>query len=113
MDSNTKEPVKELYKEVYDYLYGAKSKTLGEFSPLYKESVEVISNKSKRQVVAEKIARFTKRSLQFEGEGFYSGMGEFGEDLQDFNKSLKQIISYFKTKKEEIKESKIYKFKDM
>jgi hypothetical protein len=59
------------------------------------------------------MARFTKRSLQFEGEGFYGGMGEFGADLQDFNKSFKQIMSYFKEKKEEIKESKIYKFKDM
>jgi hypothetical protein len=113
MDSETKAPVKELYTEVYDYLYGKKASTLGEFAPLYKESVEIISNKGKRQVVAEKMARFTKRSLQFEGEGFYGGMGEFGADLQDFNKSFKQIMSYFKAKKEEVKESKIYKFKDM
>jgi len=112
MDSNTKTPVKELYAEVYDYLYGKKSKTLGEFPPLYKESVEIISNKGKRQVVAEKMARFSKKSLQFEGEGFYSGMGEFGEDLQGFNKSLKQIMSYFK-EKGEVKENRIYKFKDM
>jgi hypothetical protein len=112
MDSNTKAPVKELYAEVYDYLYGKKSKTLGEFAPLYKESVEIISNKGKRQVVAEKMARFTKRSLQFEGEGFYGGMGEFGADLQDFNNSFKQIMSYFK-EKGEVSESKIYKFKDM
>ena len=113
MNSETKAPVKELYAEVYDYLYGKKASTLGEFAPLYKESVDVISNKGKRQVVAEKMARFTKRSLQFEGEGFYGGMGEFGADLQDFNKSFKQIMSYFKAKKEEAKESKIYKFKDM
>jgi len=112
IDSNTKAPVKELYAEVYDYLYGKKSKTLGEFAPLYKESVEIISNKGKRQVVAEKMARFTKRSLQFEGEGFYGGMGEFGADLQDFNNSFKQIMSYFK-EKGEVSESKIYKFKDM
>lgn len=112
MDSNTKEPVKQLYSEIYDYLYGAKSKTLGEFSPLYKESVEVISNKSKRQVVAEKMARFTKRSLQFEGEGFYGGMGEFGADLEDFNKTFKEIMSYFKAKSE-VNESKIFRFKDL
>lgn len=112
MDSNTKEPVKQLYSEIYDYLYGAKSKTLGDFSPLYKESVEVISNKSKRQVVAEKMARFTKRSLQFEGEGFYGGMGEFGADLEDFNKTFKEIMSYFKSKSE-VKESKIFRFKDL
>jgi hypothetical protein len=112
MDSETKAPVKELYAEIYDYLYGKKASTLGEFGPLYKESVEIISKKAKRQVVAEKMARFSKKSLQFEGEGFYSGMGEFGEDLQGFNKSLKQIMAYFK-EKGEVKESKIYKFKDM
>ena len=112
MDSNTKEPVKELYSEIYDYLYGSKAKTLGEFAPLYKESVEVISNKGKRQVVAEKMARFAKRAQQFEGEGFYGGMGEFGADMQDWNKSFKEIMSYFKAKSE-VKESKIFRFKDI
>jgi len=112
MDSNTKAPVKELYAEVYDYLYGKKASTLGDFAPLYKESVEIISNKGKRQVVAEKMARFTKRSLQFEGEGFYGGMGEFGADLEDFNKTFKEIMSYFKSKSE-VKESKIFRFKDL
>jgi hypothetical protein len=112
MDSNTKEPVKQLYSEIYDYLYGAKSKTLGEFAPLYKESVETISNKSKRQIVSEKMARFSKRSLQFEGEGFYGGMGEFGADLEDFNKTFKEIMAYFKAKSE-VKESKIFRFKDL
>lgn len=112
MDSETKEPVKQLYSEVYDYLYGAKSKTLSDFGPLYKESVEVIANKSKRQVVAEKIARFAKRAQQFEGEGFYAGMGEFGADMQDWNKSFKEIMEYFKAKSE-VKESRIFRFKDI
>jgi hypothetical protein len=93
-------------------MYGNKSKTLGDFSPLYKESVEVISNKSKRQTVAEKIARFAKRAQQFEGEGFYGGMGEFGADMQDWNKSFKEIMDYFKAKSE-VKESRIFRFKDL
>ncbi len=112
MDSNTKEPVKELYSEIYQYLYGNKSKTLGDFGPLYKESVDVIANKGKRQTVAEKIARFAKRAQQFEGEGFYGGMGEFGADMQDWNKSFKEIMAYFKSKSE-VKESKIFRFKDI
>lgn len=112
MDSGTKEPIKSLYSEIYDYLYGSKSKTISDLGALYKESVEAITNKSKRQVVAEKIARFSKRSLQFEGEGFYGGMGQFGLDLQDFNKSLKDIMSYFK-ENDQLKESKIQRFKDM
>lgn len=108
MDSGSKEPIIELYKEIYQYLYGDKAKTLSNFGPLYKESIEVISNKSKRQTVAEKIARFAKRSNQFEGEGFYSALGEFGADVEEFNKTLKPIMDYFKT--EMTKESKIIKF---
>ena len=98
MEVETKEPVKQLYSEIYSYLYGPNSSTLGDFEKLYKESVEIISNKSKRQVVAEKIARFSKRSLQFEGEGFYSGLGKFGDYLEEFNRTLNQIMEYYKSK---------------
>lgn len=108
MDSGSKEPITELYKEIYQYLYGDKAKTLSELGPLYKESIEVISNKSKRQIVAEKIARFAKRSMQFEGEGFYSTLGEFGADIEEFNKTLKPIMDYFKT--EMVGESRVIKF---
>ena len=104
MNSDTKKPVTDLYNDIFSYLYGKNSKTMSDFGPLYKESVDVISNKSKRQVVAEKIARFSKRSLQFEGEGFYSGLGEFGEDIKEFNSTLNQIMDYFK---EETNESVI------
>ena len=88
MSSDSKKPIKDLYKEIYEYLYGKKSQTLGEFGPLYKESINYLLPKTsqntqggKLQVVAEKIARLSKRTLQFEGQGFYSGIGEFGEDL--------------------------------
>ena len=91
-----KEAVKSLYNQIYSYLYGKNAGTLSELSPLYKESIQVLQNKSKSQVVAEKIARFSKRSLQFEGENLYGGLGEFGADLKDFNKSLKEIMDSMK-----------------
>jgi len=112
METETKEPVKQLYSDIYSYLYGRNKSTLGDFGSLYKESVEIISNKSKRQVVAEKISRFSKRSLQFEGEGFYSGLGKFGDYLEEFNKTLNQIMEYEKSKSDEVKEGKIIKFKN-
>jgi len=111
MDSNSKEPIKNLYKEIYSYLYGDKSKTLSDFGPLYKESIEILSNKSKSQVVAEKIARLSKRSLQFEGENLYGGLGEFGQDMEEFNITLKKIMAYMKSKSE-VKESRILSFKN-
>jgi hypothetical protein len=111
MDSNSKEPIKNLYKEIYSYLYGDKSKTLSDFGPLYKESIEILSNKGKSQVVAEKIARLSKRSLQFEGENLYGGLGEFGQDMEEFNITLKQIMAYMKSKSE-VKESRILSFKN-
>jgi hypothetical protein len=98
MTPEAKEAIKKLYEGIYSYLYGANSKTLSDLGPLYKESVQVISNKSKRQVASEKIARLAKRSLQFEGENMYGGLGEFGADLKDFNTSLKKIMDHFKSK---------------
>ena len=97
MDTGTKQPVKDLFKEIYEYLHGNKSKTLPAFGDLYKESVDVISKASSRQVVAEKMARFAKRSMQFEGEGFYSGLGKLGDYLEEYNTSLKQIMDYYKS----------------
>jgi hypothetical protein len=96
MDAETKQPVKDLFKEIYEYLYGNKSKTLPAFGDLYKESVDIISKARSRQVVAEKIARFAKRSMQFEGEGFYSGLGKLGDYLEEYNTTLKQIMDYNK-----------------
>jgi hypothetical protein len=82
---------------------------MADLGPLYKESVEVISDKNKRKVVAEKMARLSKRTLQFEGENMYASLGEFGADMRDFNTTLKEIMDFFKS---ELKESKIYSFKN-
>jgi hypothetical protein len=117
MSSDSKKPIKDLYKLIYEYLYGKNSQTLSNFGPLYKESIDYLLPKSstnpqggKLQVVAEKIARLAKRTLQFEGEGFYSGIGEFGEDLKDFNETLKQIMDYYKNNPKTANESKIISF---
>lgn len=91
-----KEAIKSLYKDIYEYLYGKYSKTLPDFGPLYKESAEVIAKDDKRKVVAEKIARLAKRTMQFEGENMYGGMGEFGADMSEFNTSLKEIMDSIK-----------------
>ena len=111
-------PIKDLYKEIYEYLYGKKATTLGDFGPLYKESINYLLPKTsqntqggKLQLVAEKMARLSKRTMQFEKEGFYSGLGEFGEDLRDYNESLKQIMDFYKNNSEKVEES-IIRFKN-
>jgi len=87
-----KKQIKNLYNDVFEFLEGKYSKTLPDMDILYKESIQVISKQTKRVIVAEKIARFYKRSKQFDGQGFYSSLGEFGEDLKNFNSTLKKII---------------------
>lgn len=109
MDVEAKKSIKALYEEVYEHLYGKYSKTMSDLGALYKESVEIISDKNKRKVVAEKIARLAKRTLQFEGENMYGSLGEFGADMRDFNTTLKEIMASFKA---EVKESKIYSFEN-
>jgi hypothetical protein len=92
IDSKTKETIFELYKEIQRYLIGDKKATLQERDKLYTESLETITDKKKQVVVAEKIARFTKRALQFDGEGLYGGMGDIGKPLEDYVNSMKEIL---------------------
>jgi hypothetical protein len=108
MDSDAKNSIKSLYEDVYEYLYGKYSKTMSDLGPLYKESIEIISDKNKRKVTAEKIARLAKRTLQFEGENMYAALGEFGSDMKDFNETLKEIIASFKA--EDVKENYVFSF---
>jgi len=93
LDTKNKEIIKSLFTEVNRYLVGDKKATLNASTdPLYKESIEIISDKNKKIVVAEKIARFTKRALQFDGEGLYGGLGETGKNLQPFVEGMKSIM---------------------
>ena len=110
MDVEAKKSIKALYEEVYEHLYGKYSKTMADLGPLFKESIEVISDKNKRKVVAEKMARLSKRTMQFEGENMYASLGEFGADMRDFNTTLKEIMTSFKA--ESIAESKVFSFKN-
>jgi len=105
VDTNTKNQIKALYVEINRYLTGDKKATIQEKDPLYKESLEVISDKNKRIIVAEKIARFTKRALQFDKEGLYGGLGDLTKPLQDYVETIKQIMqmSPSEPKKEEPK----------
>ena len=59
VDTNTKNQIKALYTEINRYLVGDKKSTIQEKDPLYKESLEIISDKNKRIVVAEKMARLS------------------------------------------------------
>jgi len=109
LDAKNKEIVKSLFTEINRYLVGDKKETLNAATdPLYKESIEIISDKNKKIVVAEKIARFTKRALQFDGQNLYGGLGETGKSLQSFTESMKFIMSM---KPEVIKPDTQTKFK--
>lgn len=100
MDSEAKEEIKDLYADVYDFMYGKKSATLTKPEKLYNESIKDLS-KENRQVLAEKIARFALRSLQFEGENMYGGLGDLGKDLKEFNETFKEIMASYKSEEGE------------
>jgi hypothetical protein len=91
IDSKNKDLIFELYYEVQRYLVGDKKSTMPVRDKLY-ESIEIISDKRKKVIVAEKIARFATRALQFDGEGLYGGLGDVGKPLEDFVNSIKEIM---------------------
>jgi hypothetical protein len=94
LDSKNKEVIKSLFTEINRYLVGDKKETLNAPTvPLYKESMEIISDKNKKIVVAEKIARFAKTALKFDKEGLYGGLGETGKGLQSFVEGIKSIMN--------------------
>ena len=123
LDSKNKEVIKSLFTEVNRYLVGDKKETLNaSTTPLYKESMEIISDKNKKIVVAEKIARFAKTALQFDKEGLYGGLGETGKGLQSFVEGIKstmtikpaekkaEVKTEEKPKEEVKKESSLFKY---
>lgn len=135
-DKNKKETieaVKNLYKIIYSYLLGERKDTLNPYkTPLFKESVDILNDKSKLSIIAEKIARFSYTSLKFNDkdnpltlnpkktENLYSAMGDFGKSIEKYNKSLSDILNGmkgvvseegFKEKKTEYKVGDVVKYK--
>ena len=95
LENDTKEGVKELFSNIYEYLFGKYSKTLSDVGALYKENVA--TDKRENLVFAEKMARLYKRTKQFEGENLYAPLGECGEDLKTYNHTMKEIMDYYKS----------------
>ena len=88
-----------LYDNINRYLVGDKKQTIQEKDALYKESYEYLMpkvdknpNGGKIEVVAEKIARFSKRALQFDGKNLYGGLGELADPLKKFVETLKVLM---------------------
>jgi hypothetical protein len=111
LDSKNKEVIKSLFTEINRYLVGDKKETLNAPTvPLYKESMEIISDKNKKIVVAEKIARFAKTALKFDKEGLYGGLGETGKGLQSFVEGIKSIMN-LKSSDQKVESTTVSKFK--
>lgn len=98
-NTESKNLIKSLYNDINRYLVGDKKVTIQEKDPLYKESYEYLMprtaknpNGGKIQVVAEKIARFAKRALQFDGENLYGGLGDLKDPLQKFVETMKELM---------------------
>lgn len=93
-DPKNRETIKSLYVEINRYLVGDKKSTIQEKDNLFKENIQIIENVGKKAIVAEKIARFTKRALQFDGQNLYGGLGDLGKNLQKYVESMKKIMTY-------------------
>ena len=93
-NTKSKDIIKSLYTEINRYLVGDKKATIQERDALYKESIDILSDKNKLAIVAEKISRFSKRAIQFDGQNMYGGLGDFGANLKSFVDTIKQIESF-------------------
>lgn len=104
-DEENRKVVRQLYSMIKKYLVGEWKSTIQEKDPLFKESIDILKDKKKIQTIAEKMARLSKRALQFDGQNLYGGLGEFGTALQKFVETLKPILKATESapKKEEIK----------
>jgi len=92
MDPETKKSIISLYSDVKSYLVGKNSKTIQEPSALFNEGLNV-SEPKERLVIAEKIARFSKRALQFKGTGLEGGLGDLKSPLMDFISTMDFILN--------------------
>ena len=89
------EDLTQLYSEIYGFLRGSNQGKLPKYGKLFKENIEYVTDGKKRKILAEKIAKFAKRTLQFEKVDLYDKMGEFGENMREFNETLTQILDSF------------------
>lgn len=80
-----------LLKKLFDKVKQQYEK-IPDFDPLY-EGFDVISDSSKIETVADKIARFAKRSMQFVGENLYGAIGDLGKHLQKFNQEFDKLLN--------------------
>ncbi len=94
-----------LIQEIKRYLVGDKKGTLQDKDALYKESLN-ISVPKERVIIAEKIARFAKRALQFKGTNLEGGLGDLKVPLKDFISSLDEILK----SKIKIEENRLFKY---
>jgi len=92
-----KDDIKALFKEEWEHLHGKYKETMPRFDKLYNENFQDVIDK--RKIVAEKKARFSLRAMQFEKEGLYGGLATFGDNLETYNETLEQILSYYDSKK--------------
>ncbi len=106
-NTESKNLIKSLYNEINVCLKGERKATIQDPDPLYKEGFEYLrprtaenKNGGKIFVVAEKIARFAKRAMQFDGENLYGELADLGKHLQKFVETMKQNM-----KAEIVKES--------
>jgi hypothetical protein len=90
-NEDSKKLIKNLYNEINRYLVGDKKATIQEKDKLYTEGIEVLNDKNKIVIIAEKIARFSKRAFQFEKENLYGGLGDLKVPLQTFVTTLREI----------------------
>ena len=96
-----KKTIETLFKEIQSYLVGDKKATLQERDALYKEAnstpapVEPVLSRNNAMLVtvAEKIARFTKRALQFAGKDLFVELGLVGSPLESYIKSINGVIA--------------------
>ena len=94
-----KEEIIKLYTEINSFLFGAKAKTLNyepdKLNELYKGAGKnLIGNNV--DAIAEKIAKFYKRAIQFEEANLYDKIGEFGTSLKSFVDTMKKVNSGIK-----------------
>jgi hypothetical protein len=89
-----------LYNQINVFLKGDKKQTIQEPTPLYKEGYDFLMAKTSTNkeggkifAAAEKMARFIKRVLQFDGKNLYGAMGQLGISLQKFVETIKQCMA--------------------